>query len=72
MKQVKIFTYDDNNCHGGILLDDGSAVRGSDGKLFSYLRREGICPYEDRTEWKVIKVYRNWISLDQEIVGDDE
>lgn len=61
-KQV-LFIDDENNAHGGILLDDGSVICGCCGSVFE--------ADEANDTFTIIKVFSTWIDLDEEICGDE-
>ena len=62
-KQVKFFDMENNENHGGILLDSGDVVCGECGS---------ILPEDQKGEtWRIVKEYHNWVNLDEEICGDD-
>lgn len=62
-KQVKFKDLENNEIHGGILLDNGDVVCGECG---------GIQEAADRgSTWDIIKEFPTWVNLDNEILGDD-
>ena len=65
MIQIKFKDNEANQIHGGILLDDGSIVCGCCGGLIS---ADEIGPDKDHT---IITKFKNWINLDEFILGDD-
>ena len=63
IKQVKFKELETNDIHGGILLDNGDLICGCCGGIFE--------ADEKGETWELLKEYDNWVSLDDEIIGDD-
>ena len=59
MKQIRFYDIENNEVHGGIMLDNGNVICGCCGGLME--------KDEEGTVWRTINVYDNWINLDEEI-----
>lgn len=68
MKQVKFIDLENNVVHGGILTDDGDIICGCCGGL---IEKDEIGDDPDKCTHKILKIYDNWIDLDEAICGDD-
>lgn len=66
MKQILFYDKANDMKHGGILTDEGDIICGCCGGL---IPRDEIGGEDD--DHIIIKVYKNWINLDEEICGDD-
>lgn len=66
MKQVMFYDKANNMKHGGILMDNGDIICGCCG---------GIIPSDEiggeDDDHVIIKVFKTWVNLDEEICGDD-
>lgn len=63
MKQIKFGDLENKTTHGGILMDDGNVICGCCGGVYE--------ADEMGTTWEIIKVYKTWIDLTEEIIGDE-
>ena len=62
-KQIMfVDTEDNNNCHGGILLDNGDVICACCGGLFE--------ASDMGTTWCIIQEFDQWINIDDEICRD--
>lgn len=67
MKQILFVDTENGERHSGILTDDGDIICGCCG---------GLIPADevgDGEEYpaKILKIYNSWVSLDEEICGDE-
>lgn len=60
VKQVLFFDNDNKAYEGGILLEDGRIICGCCG---------GIIEADDEN-FKIIKIFDNWVNISEEIYGD--
>lgn len=70
MKQVKFKDIENDEMHGGILLDNGDIICGCYGGL---IPKDEICKPDESGEAKqaqILEVYDTWVNLDEEIIGD--
>ena len=63
MKQVRFIDKENDVIHGGILTDDGDIICGCCGGL---IEKGDI----GKTH-QILEVYKFWVDLDEEILGDD-
>ena len=62
MKQIKFIDLENNEIHGGILLETGDCICGCCG---------GIQEADDcGITWQILEKYDTWINLDDEIIGN--
>lgn len=62
-KQVMFMDLENEETHGGILLDNGDLICAECGGLFE--------ADENGVTWKIKTVFEDWIDLDEEICGDE-
>lgn len=62
MIQIIFKDLENDDIHGGILLDDGDVICGCCGGLFE--------ADEKGETWDLIEKFDNWIDLDETICGD--
>lgn len=60
MKQIKFIDLENNEIHGGILLENGDCICGCCGGI----HKSDECG----TTWKILKEYEFWMNLDEEII----
>ena len=65
MKQIKFKDLENNIVHGGIMMDDGNVICGCCGGIIESDEFEG----NNKTHI-ILKVFPNWVNLDEEICGD--
>lgn len=65
MKQILFYDKENDMRHGGILTDEGDIICGCCGGL---IHHNEIGP---EYEHEIIKIYGDWINLDEAICGDD-
>ena len=68
MKQCKFYDIENDIVHGGILTDCGDIICGCCGGVIS---SDEIGIGADCTH-KILKVYDDWVNLDEEIMGDTQ
>lgn len=64
MQQILFFDKANNVRHGGILTDEGNIICGCCG---------GLIPNDEigkEHDHQILKVFDNWVNLDEEICGD--
>lgn len=66
MKQVKFIDLENNEIHGGILLDNGDVVCGCCGGL---IEGDEIGTGADCTH-RILKIFYDWENIDEAICGD--
>lgn len=63
MKQIIFRDLETHENYGGILTDERNVICGCCGGLLE--------AKEENQTWKIIKIYNNWMNLENAICGDD-